>query len=140
MLLSQDVKTSRVVDSTAAGQTTINGDAVDCRDFDTVAFYALLGSVTAGGSGTVKAQHSDESGSGFVDVGASVDYSDSDSNGVVILEVSQPVKRYVRAVIERDVENSGVNGVIALQGKASAEPVTHDATVAGSVLALAPQA
>lgn len=140
MLLSQDVKAARVANIAAAAQTDVTSDAVDSRDFDTVAFYALLGTITATGTGTMKAQHSDASGSGFVDVGASVTYADTDSDKVLILEVSQPVKRYVRVVIERDTANAGVNGVLALQGKASAKPVTHDSSVTASSLVQAPTA
>lgn len=138
MLLSKDVKTARVVDSVAAGQTDVESSAVDARGYDTVAFHALLGTITAGGSGTLKAQHSDEPASGFVDVGADVGYTDADSDKVLVLEVSKPVKRYVRAVVVRNAENAQVDGVLALQARAAALPVEHDASVAGVTLALAP--
>lgn len=139
MLLTQDVRAARVANNAAAGQTDVTTSAVDTREFDTVAFYALLGTVTAGGSGTLKVEQSDESGSGFTALdGASVAYTDADGDDVLIVEVSQPRKRYVRAVIERADQNVQVNGVLALLGQAKAAPVEHDATVAGSELVLAP--
>ncbi|MEX0624571.1 hypothetical protein [Saccharospirillum sp.] len=136
MLLSQDVKTARVSDAVAAGQTDVTSDAVDSRDFETVEFVALLGAITAGGSGTLKVQGSDESASGFTDLsGASVTYADTDSDGVLMVEVSQPIKRYLRAVIERDGADAVVDGVIALQGNGAILPVEQPAT---SKLVLAP--
>ena len=140
MLLSKDVKATRVATAQAAGQTAVTSDAVDCRDFDTVAFYVALGAVTAGGSGTVKVQHSDESATGFVDAGASVTFDDADGDGVLILEVSMPVKPFVRVVVSRADQNTVVDSVLALQGRAGKLPVSHDDTVAVSELFLAPVA
>lgn len=138
-LLSQDVKITRVANAAAAGTTAVTGTSVDCATFGAATFYAMLGAITAGGSGNLKVQQSDAAATGFTDLaGASASYTDADGNRVLVVEVNQPRKRYLRPVVTRSAENAVVDGVLAMQSQAHAEPVTHGSTVVAPVLVLAP--
>lgn len=140
--ITQEIKTTRVLNAVAAGQTTQNSSGVDCKDFDTAAFIIALGAITATGVVTVKAQQSSDDGNTdpYADlIDASVAFADTDGNKLAILEIAKPQKRYVRVSIARTAANSALDGVLALQGDAKAVPVAQDAnTVVETLLKLAP--
>ena len=72
-------------------------------------------------------------------LGTSVSVADSDDNQVVVLDIAQPLERYLRITIDRGTANAVIDGVFALQYLANSEPVTHDATsVVDSEFHLAP--
>lgn len=140
--LSKNAKATRVVNGATAGQGTSNGSSVDMKDFDTVTFYLLVGSVASTGVVTLKAQQSSDDGSAdsWADLaGTAVVYADDDDNKIAILEINLPRERYVRPVVVRATADSVIDGVMALQAQAQGEPVTHDASsVVGSEVHVAP--
>lgn len=141
MNLSKDCKITRVSNAVAAGQATTNCTAVDMVGFDSVTFVALIGAIVSTGTVTVKAQQSSDNGStdAFSDLeGTALAYTDADDNKVAVLEIRQPQKRYVRAVITTATANGTIDGVLAMQTHALAEPVTQSTTVVGAELHLAP--
>jgi len=136
MNLSTHGKVTRVSNAVAAGTTDINGSSVDMTGFDAVTFYFLFGAITATAVTACKAQQSGDDGSAdaFADLaGTSISVADDDDNKVVALEITNPRERYVRPVVDRGTANAVLDGIIAVQTRAKAEPVTHDAaTVVGS--------
>ncbi len=123
----------------AAAQTALTSDAVDMAGFDAVTFAALLGDVTTGSVLTLTVEHSDASGSGFVATTLSATFTagatDADSK-ILAVELHKPTKRYARAVLTRTTANAVVGGIIAIQSAPSKAPVSQDATVIASTLAV----
>lgn len=131
MNLSTSGKVTRVVNGVSAGQATNNGTAVDMKGFDSVTFYVLIGAIASTGTVEVKAQQSSDNGSSdaFSDLeGSAITYTDADDNKVVVLEIANPQKRYVRPVVTTATANGVIDGCIAVQTAADAEPVTHSST------------
>lgn len=141
MNLSRFGKVTRCINGAAAGTGTSNGSSVDMKGYKSVTFVALIGSITATGTVTLKAQQSSDDGSAdaFADLeGTAVVYTDADGNKVAILELSSPRERYVRPVLVRATANAVIDGVLAIQTEADAEPVTHSTTVVASEFHHAP--
>ena len=131
MNLSKHGKVTRVMVGVAAGQATNNGDSVDMKGFDSVTFIALIGAIVATGTVTFKVQQSSDDGvaDGFSDLeGTAISYMADDDNKMAVLEINCPLKRYVRPVLITATANGTIDGVVAIQTKPSAEPVTHDAS------------
>lgn len=131
------LKTVRVVTAQAIS-TGINGDSVDMRGFDSVAFVAAFGALS--GAAVLKAQQSSDDGSSdaFADLeGSGVDLTGTDDDGLAILEVVRPCERYVRPVITGEAADE-VDCVLAILFNAKSEPVTHDDTVAATGLVVSP--
>ena len=141
MNLSRAAKVTRVGNAEVAGQGDINSSSVDTKSLESVQFMALLGSITATAVVSLKAQQSSDNGiaDDWTDLaGTGVSVPDSASNGIAILDISSPRKRFVRAVISRGVANAAIDGIIALQYEAQVSPVEHDSSVAGSGFVHAP--
>ena len=122
---------TRVMVGVAAGQATNNGSSVDMKGYDSITFIALIGTIVATGTITLKAQQSSDDGDAdaFSDLeGTAIAYTSDDDDKMVILEINCPLKRYVRPVVTTAVANGTIDGVVAIQTKSSTEPVTHDAT------------
>ena len=139
MNLSKAAKVTRVMNSVAAGTSDQNSSSVDMQGYRACQFIAAFGAVTSSAVTSVKVGTSSDNSS-FNDVlGTSVSVSDDDDNQVVVLDISQPLERYLRITIDRGTANAVSDGVFALQYLASSEPVTHDATtVVDSEFHLAP--
>lgn len=139
--LSTAGKVTRVSNAVAAGTTAVNGTGVSHKGFGATVFYILIGTITAGGTVTVKAQQSSDDGSAdaYADLeGTGIVLDDTNSNKVVVLEVIEPREEYVRPVVLRSGANAVLDGILAVQHAASKEPVTHAASVAGSEVHHAP--
>lgn len=132
-----------VVEAAAsAAQTALTSDIIDCSDCDGVIFLALTGDVTDTCALAVNVEHGDESGGGdMADTTATASFTagatDADSK-LIAVEVHKPIKRYVRAVLTRGTANAVIGGIIAIKYGASKAPVTQDATVISSTLAISP--
>lgn len=136
-LLNNSVKTTRVINATAAGTTDINGTVIDMSEFDGVRFVAMFGALTATQVTNMKAQQGDQSdGSDAADIPGAVtaNLNDADSNKVLILDVSKNMitKRYIRCVVDRGTANAVVDGVIADQYIARKKPTLHGSTVSNA--------
>jgi hypothetical protein len=142
--LSKLGKTTRVTNGATASTGTSNGSFVDMKGYQSVTFYVLLGSIASGsplGAVTVKAQQSaGESPMVWADLeGTLITYTNTSDNKVAIIEIDSPGDRYVRPVVTRSGGTSVIDGIIAVQTKAYAEPVTHDtSTVVSSEYHLSP--
>ena len=136
--LSTSGKVTRVSNAVAAGTATTNCTSVDMKGYRDVTFVLSVGAIVATGTVTLKAQQSTDN-STFADLeGTAVAYTDADDNKLAILEITDPLERYVRAVVITATANGTIDSVIAIQTMADAEPVTHSTTVVGSEQHLAP--
>ena len=134
MNLSRSGKVTRVANAAVAGTGPLNSAAIDMSgDFSSVTFYVAFGTILQTAVVDVRAQGSSD-GSTWADLaGTAVPVSDASSNFVAVLEVDEPIDRYIRAVVTREVADVVVDAVIAVQTRAKHEPVTHDTmSVAGS--------
>lgn len=111
----------------AAGTSDVNSVVIDMSTYQGRAFALLarLGTITATGIGTFKIQHSDASGSGFTDItGATVSWTDADSDKTVGVQVNRITKRYLRVATDRGTANSVIAAMIGLIGDIRKEPAT----------------
>ena len=141
MNISKGAKLTRVIKATAAGTSAVNGSTIDMKGYDSVTFVVGFGAITSGAVTSIKAQQG--AASDLADAadlaGTSITVEDSDDDQAVMLEINQPRERYVRVVVSRATQSSEVDFAVALQSKASTEPVTHDTTtVVGSEFHQAP--
>jgi len=116
--LSKNFNLVRVVNSTAAGVTNINGTHVDMQGWDNVVFICLMGALTATQITILKAQNgslANDTDQADITAAATPQALDGDSNKALVLEVVRPLLRYVRPVVLRSVANAAIDGVIAIQ-------------------------
>jgi len=135
MQLNKGIKITRALNAVAAGTTDQNGSILDMQGFDGVMFIALFGTLTATQVTSLKAQQdTDVAGGTMADLlGTNTGpLADADSNKCLVLDVYKPRERYVRCVVDRGTANAVIDGVIAIQYKASKRPTAHAASVAFS--------
>lgn len=131
---SQNAKMTRVLNSTAAGVTTVTSSVIDMQGFEGVEFTTLFGAITAGAVIGVKLQQGNASdGSDAQDLaGTNIVVPATASNVVSITDLWKPTKRYVRIAVTRTTQNSAIDGIIAQQYEARVYPSVNDTTtVAG---------
>lgn len=126
--ISNQIKTTRVMNAVAAGTTAQNSSSVDMANFEGVRFTAAFGAIVAGAATSVNvAQSADDSS--FADLlGSGVTVEDDDDNQVVVIDIWRPVDRYVRCEIARATQNATIDGVIAEQYGPRVLPTTDDTT------------
>lgn len=127
----------------AAGQTALTSDIVDLEGYEGVVFLALLGDVSDGSVLGLNVEHGDQSGGGdMVDTTVNATYTagatDAD-NKIMATEVYRPTKKYARAVLTRTTANAVLGGIIAIKYGPRKAPVTQDATVIASSVAISPE-
>jgi len=140
--LTTAAKTLRVINATAAGQTTINGSAVDTAGYELVRFVVAFGALVAGSVTSIKVQTGAASNlSDAADVagtGGSITAGGTDDNQLAIVEIYRPAQRYARVVVLRATQNATVDGAIAELYEGQAFPITKDATVTGQKVLASP--
>ncbi len=140
----EELQLLRVVNSTAAGETNVNGSVIDMQALgaDSVTFVAQFGALTSTQVTELKAQMgSAADGSDMADIAGSHTgpLADADSNDVLALEVVRPTLRYVRCVVVRGTANAAIDSVLAILAMPRQKPVTQPATVIASQTILSPQ-
>lgn len=134
-LLSDRVKTTRVMNGVTAGTTVQKSTGVDMTaapGFNSVRFTGLFGALTTNQVTSMKVQHSDTDVDGdYVDVtgAASAALADADGNKMIQVDVKDVSKRYYRAYVSRATANAVIDGVIAEQYDSGASPVTQPTSV-----------
>ncbi len=140
--LSQQCVISRPTASAVAATTDLDGSVIDMAGFDGVLFVALLGDVTSGSVLELQCQGSaasngssptQETGatSGTFTAGAS-----SADGKLLVLDVIRPANRYVFPRLKRGTANAVVDGVVAVKYRGRSAPITADAGVIASALAV----
>lgn len=140
MNLSKRGKVTRVLNATAAGTTNVNGTTIDMKGFEAVTFVVSFGAIVAGAVTGVKVQQGNQSDMSDASdlAGTAVSVADTDDDKCVVVEINQPLERYVRLVVTRSTQNATIDAGIAIQTRGIVEPVTHDTTVASSEFHHAP--
>lgn len=141
MLLSQNARFTRAKAAVAAGQTPVQSDVIDTQNVESVCFLIILGAIVAGAVCSVKLQQGDAADlSDAVDLkGTTVNVADTKSNGVLVLEVKRPTKRYIRAVISRATQNVTVDGILAVSHGLRSYPPINGATIIDTVAVAGPE-
>lgn len=127
-----DCRWALVSAGAAAGQTAVNSSSIDMTGYYGACFIVTLGAVDATGTGTVVIAGSDND-SDFTDLtGSSVAYTATDDDKVIIIEVVNPLNRYLRCEIARSTADSTIDSIVSCQHGATKKPVTQPATVVGT--------
>lgn len=134
--LLKDTKITRVANSAVAAQSEVDSSILDMAGYDGVIFIAALGDVTANCVLTLKVeQNTANSTSGMAALTGNATFTagatDAD-NKMLVVDVIRPKERYVRAALTRTAANAVVDGIFAIQYKASTKPVTADSSVLAS--------
>ncbi|AMV20415.1 hypothetical protein [Planctomyces sp. SH-PL14] len=133
LLLSKQVKVTRVNNAAAAAQTAVNATGVDMAGWDGVLFIALLGTLTTTHATSLKAQQSSDNAAAddYSDIAGSStgNMADGDSNKIILLDVFRPTKQYVRPVLVRGTANAVLDGILAIQYAGRDIPITQGSTV-----------
>ena len=139
MNLSKSAKATRVMNSVTAGTSNQSSSSVDMKGFESVQFVVAFGAITSSAVTSCKLQTSSDD-SNFNDLkGTLIAVADDDDNQIVVLDLSHPLERYLKVIVNRATQNSVIDGVFAFQYEAKAEPVTHDSsTVVGFELSVSP--
>lgn len=113
--------------SPAVQAASVNGNAIDTKDFNSLAFIVNTGAIASAGDFSAKLQESDVSGSGYTDVAA----GQFDSNAPATLAADATYKlgyrgnkRWARVVLTKAGGTSIAAGVVAVLGDAANKPVS----------------
>lgn len=131
--LLRHIDVRRAANAAAAGTSAVNGTVIDMLGYESIAFVAAFGTLTATQVTGIKVQHGDASdGSDMADLAgsASGNLADTDGNKLLLGEIYRPRKRYVRCVVTRGTANAVLDGVIALLYRAETTPTALHTTVA----------
>lgn len=127
------LKIIKCIAATAAGQTEINGAAVDLSGYEGVMFVAHFGVITVNGVQSLSADQGATSGTATDAIaGSKVVVADDDDEKVAILDIYRPRDRWVRPVIARATADSIVNGCVAYLYGAKKEPPAADGSEAAA--------
>jgi hypothetical protein len=129
--LSKTVKTLRVSNAVSAGTTAVNSDTVDTLGFGGVMFTVAFGTLTTDAAPVVTLKHgdaSDMSDEATVS-GATHTLAHTDDNKLVVIDLNNVKKRYVRINIARSGANAVVDSIVCDLYKATKLPTTTHSTV-----------
>lgn len=135
LLRSIDVRV--VSGAVAAGTTEVVSSVIDMQGYDGVLFVALTGDVTDTSVLTLTAKgntaNSTSSPTPVTQAAATftAGASNADSKSLVV-EVANPLMRYMFASLTRTTANAVVNGIIAILYRGHIQPSTLDASVIAS--------
>lgn len=124
-----------------AAATDVNGAACDMRDgYDSVLIAVQLGAIVTNAVTAVKVQQ--DTVSNFATaadlLGSAQTVADSADGKMVLIDIRQPTKQYLRVVVTRATQNATVSAVY-IKYSNSRRPVTHaTAAVLGTEQFVAP--
>ena len=126
--------------SRTAGQTTLNGAAVDMSSFRTVAAIIQLGAITTNAVTSLHWEGSDDN-STWVDLeGTEVTIEDDDDNDYFATELKYPRHRYNRCVMSRATQNSALRSAHYIMCGSRHAPVDHPTDVNADHIFVSPGA
>jgi len=134
----KDCVITRVSNAAASGTSNVVSSVLDMQGFDSVAFIALLNSVSDGSQLSLTASentaNSTSGGSAVTGGATSTVTASSDSNHVLAVDVVRPSKRYCFVTLARGTAAATVDGIVAIQYRARSKPVSQPATLIGSAV------
>lgn len=132
----EEIKIMRVMNAVAAGTSVQTSSAVDMAadgGWQSCEFVLLVGALTATQTTSIKAQQSSDDGGSddYTDLAntKTANFADGDGNKLARLEIVDPAKRYLKAVVVRGVANAVIDGVIAILRRSRAAPISQHSTV-----------
>lgn len=124
----ENVKITKVANTTAAGTTDINSASVDMTGYESVCFVVAFDTITANAVTNIHVEQSADD-STFNDLtGSAITVADSDDNQVFASEIIRPGDRYVRCVVDRGTANAAVGTIYAFQYGARDKAVSNNVT------------
>jgi hypothetical protein len=131
--LARTVTITRVMDAVAAGQTDQEATVIDMANAEGVVFIAAFGTLGDDAVTGLKVQQGDDPTlTDAADLaGTAQAIAHTDDNGLLVVDLVRPAKRYVRAVVTRGTADAVIDGVIAIQYGTRVLPTTQGDTVAG---------
>lgn len=138
--LLKNTKQIRVSNAVAAGTSAINSTGVPTADAEGVKFDVHFGAIVSGAVTSVKLQQSSDDGStdDYTDIaGSSCTVADDQDNKILTIELYNPQKNYVRAVVTRGTQNATVDSIVATLFKLRKAPPTQDASIIATSKVLA---
>ena len=121
MGLSQNVQVTQILGYTAAGVTAQTSDIIDMSGYDGVMFIAEFGTVIENGTINVQVlQNTANSTSGMTAVSGTAAYTITAADAAkgkncIVVDVFQPTKRFLEAVVTPATQNAVITGVTAIQ-------------------------
>lgn len=129
--LIDQLKYSQAITVTAgaAGATAVNGATLDMAGYDGVIMEVQFGAIVTGAVTSIKAQQGAASNlSDAADLlGSGQTIADTDDEKLFLIDLYQPLKRYVRLVVSRATQNATVIANY-IQYKGRALPVAAQGT------------
>lgn len=124
----ENTKIIRAAAAAGAATTDVTSSVIDTQGYERITFIAALGAITGGGSVSMSMfVGSASNGVGAVEVETTtINATDADGDGLLVIEAFRPTGRYVHVVIERADENSVVDGIVALLSDPKTAPVDND--------------
>ena len=107
--ISNQIKTTKVLDSTVAGTTNINSSSVDMANFEACRFTVGIGVITATAVTSVHVQTSSDNSSFNDLLGTSIPFADDDDAKMAIIDVWRPLERYLRVTVVRGTANAVID-------------------------------
>ncbi len=131
--ISNQIKTTKVLDVTAAGTTDINSASVDMANFEGVRFTVGIGVITSTAVTVVKAATSSDDSNWNDLLGTAISFADDDDAKMVIIDIWRPLERYLRITVDRGTANAVIDFAIAEQYGPRTLPTTDTAADMPSV-------
>lgn len=136
--LFKNCKVVQVSTTVAAGTTDIEPSAVDVAGFDGVAFLFSFGAITTNAVTSVKAQTSTDNSS-FADLaGTAQTVADTNDDKSFVMDIYQPLERYIKPVVDRGTANAVLNCIFAILYNGRLAPPSHDSSVVGAEYHVSP--
>ncbi|WP_437228777.1 hypothetical protein SH661x_001075 [Planctomicrobium sp. SH661] len=133
MILSEQIKITRVLNGVVAGTTSQNGTGLSMEGFRGIMFVAAVGALTSTQVTSLKAQQSsdDAATDDYTDIADSATsaLADADGNKLLVIDIWQPSKNWVRPTVVRGTANAVIDGVFAIQYNARSIPTSMSASV-----------
>ncbi len=109
-----------------SGSADRNGAILDMAEFHGVLMVVKFGAIATGAVTSIKAQQDTAVGGGTMAdlAGTAISVADDDDNQVFIIDLYEPVERYVRLVIDKDAANATAEMAWYLQYGARLRPTT----------------
>lgn len=125
-LFSKNVKVDMVVNPTSAGVAgATTGASVDMAGYDGCAFVCNVGTATSGATATLAVRTSASTGSWVAISGATCVSTGGADNGLLMVDVYKPRKRYLSPLLTIGTTILVHGGVTAYRYHARSTPVTN---------------
>ena len=123
----------------ADGQSDPDGSSVDMAGYDGCLFAAIVGTITTTGTANMVIKQSDDDGSlddyTAISGATATASAAAQSDRMLIIDIYQPNKRYLRPTLTRATANSIIGGIIAIRYMAKDRPITQATGAGGCAVA-----